>query len=103
MFYPAQMVSRKPKVTNNSSFFKSISVRELASAESKAKWSYIGAAFDSDRNLEIRGMEISAKNSKGGLHKIYIFNNGWGYGCSPKCNKEGAFILLNKDRKAVSW
>jgi len=103
VFFPAQMVASKPKSVGNDDYFVEIRARELPTAESLEKWKFVTAVVPGQAPSNLRSLEILAKNRKGQSHTIYLFNSGWGYGCSPKCVKETTFLLINKEKQKVSW
>lgn len=101
-FFPAQMVQDSPEVVGNSIFFKSIQVNVLSEEKSQDKWSLLAGMFPPEESPKT-ALEIVAKNNAGNHHFIYIFPNSWGYSCSPTCQKENAFILINKDKLLPQW
>ncbi len=103
VFFPSQMDRSQPKELNNRSYFKRITVKELTESEAKEKWSILDGMVDESNNSNLKGLQIVAVNNEGKKHTIYIFNNNRGYGCSPICKKENAFMLLNQDKKDVTW
>lgn len=103
VFFPAQMVASKPNPVGNNEYFVEIRARELPAAESLEKWEFVAAAMSGQAPPDLRSLEILAKNRKGQSHTIYLFNSGWGYGCSPKCAKNAIFLLVNKEKQKVSW
>jgi hypothetical protein len=103
VFFPAQMVASKPSPVGNNDYFVEIRSRELPVAESLERWKFVDAVVPGPVSSDLRSLEIVAKNRKGQSHIIYLFNSGWGYGCSPKCVKETIFLVVNKDKQKVSW
>lgn len=103
VFFPAQMVVANPAPNGNKDHFIDIRVRELSADESIEKWQFIAAFMPGPVPSDLRSLEIFAENKMGQHNSIYLFNSGWGYGCSPKCAKETIFLLLNKNKQNVSW
>jgi hypothetical protein len=103
VFFPAQMVATNPKETGNDDYFVDIRVRELPAGETSEKWKLVSTTIPGQMTADLRALAIIAKNRKSQSHTIYLFNSGWGYGCSPKCAKETIFLLVNKEKQKVSW
>ncbi len=103
VFFPSQWAKTNPTEVNNNSYFKSITVHELNTDKSKNKWSVVGSMFDDKEQSDLKALEIIAVNNNDNTHTIYIFNNGWGYGCSPECKSTSSFLLIGQNKQKVSW
>lgn len=103
VFFPSQWAKTNPAEVNNNSYFKSITVHELNTDKSKNKWAVVGSMFDDEEQTDLKALEIIAVNNNDNVHTIYVFNNGWGYGCSPECNSTNSFLLISQNKQKVSW
>ncbi len=103
VFFPAQMVTRNPKQVNHDYHFTDFAVNRLDTAAAKGKWKIMKSVYDSSDLSDLKAVEIVAKNNHGGEHKIYFFNNDWGYSCSPTCKPENAFIIMHKNKEELEW
>jgi len=101
--FPSQIGKTKLKEVNNDSFFKSIKVRELDKNRTMNKWLLIEDLYSENFKGKLKALEIIAENNLGRKHTIYIFNNNFGYGCSPDCKIDNGFILKKMNRERVTW
>lgn len=102
VFYPAQMVRENPEETGHTNFFSSIRVASLSGEAAAEKWTVLVGLFRDEAPPQ-KALEVIAENNHGGIHKIYLFPNSWGYGCSPKCDADGAFIMISETKNVPQW
>lgn len=103
VFFPSQWVKTNPEEVNNSSYFKNIAVHELSKDKAESTWSVIGGMFDEVDQPDLKALKIIAVNNNDNTHTIYVFNNGWGYSCSPECKSTNSFLLISQNKQKLSW
>ena len=97
------MVRADPRETNNEVYFDSVEVVELTGEEIATSWKAIGDMFDPNQALPLQAMRIVARSSDGDAHTIYFFESGWGWSCSPNCDKKTVFLAVSEPKQDVSW
>ena len=103
VFFPSQWAKSNPDEVNNNTYFKKIEVHELNKDKAEGKWSIVGNMFDKEELPDLKALEIIAVNNNDNTHTIYVFNNGWGYSCSPECKSTNSFLLISQNKQKVSW
>jgi hypothetical protein len=103
VYYPAQMVRSEPEESGNTIYFENIEVTDLDSDVTASRWKEMGMMFDPNDSTPQKSMEIVAITNAGSLHKIYVFEGGWGWSCSPNCENKTVFLMISKPKQEVVW
>lgn len=99
-FIPSQ-IAMDPKARGNRSYFKSIKARKLSVNEVRSKYGFITALFEEEIKMPQKGHVITLNNNLDLEQKMYLFDNGISYLCSPVCKEGNIFMLQNINQQSI--